>query len=258
LINAADYNIHARIQREGAKAFSTGDYASAFQLLKQVSDFLPKDTLMAVNVGLSAQNLSHYNDALTYFLRAKENGIKNPAIYQQLANIYSSKFENELAIQTLKDGLKLNPNNQFLINDYINLLLNNDKFEEASTSISNLLGDDSQNRLYYYLQGYLAQNHQQNLASAETYYLKALALEHDFFAATYQLGLVYLSMANTDLKNHQAEAFNKNIERAFASLDRAYEINPHHRNTIQLLIDIYTRKNRFDKVQELRRQLNEF
>src|SRR5690606_39026071 len=89
------------------------------------------DTTLAINAALSAQNIQEYDKALVYFKRAKENGIKSPVVFQNMANIYSSKFEHDLAIRTLEDGIKVNPYNVFLTNDYINLLLDNEKYNEA-------------------------------------------------------------------------------------------------------------------------------
>ncbi|WP_233164619.1 lipopolysaccharide assembly protein LapB [Pedobacter sp. ASV28] len=258
LIKAATYNINVKKQREGSKAFVQNDFGTAFKLLKDVSDFMPKDTLLASNVAICAQNLQLYNDALAYFLRAKENGIKNPTVYQNIASIYASKFENELAIKTIEDGLKINPYHVFLTNDYINLLLDNEQYDRALKAIEASLTTEKQSKLLYYLYGYLQQNQLKNTGTSELAYKKALEIDHNYFDALYQLALVYIQNANDALKAKNTRQFNSMINRAEFSLLKAHEININHKNTIKLLIDIYTRKNRLDKVQELKRKLNEF
>ncbi len=258
LIKAANHNLHVKMQQDGSAAFQRNDFTVAYEILKKVSDFMPSDTVLATNVALSAQNIQQYNNALTYYLRAKDDGAKNPIIFQYIANIYASKFENELAVTTLEEGLVLNPNHPFLMSDYINLLLDNEQYEKATKAVERSLDGDKRSKLLYFLYGYLQQNEQKNIATAEKAYQKALEVDYNYFEALYQLSVVYLQNANQALKDKNTQKFTSSINRAEYSLLRAHDINNNHRNTIKLLIDIYTRKNRLDKVQELKRKLNEF
>lgn len=261
LIDAAAYNVNIRKQKKGNTAYANGDFAAAFELLKEVSDLLPKDTTLAINTALSAQNIQMYDKALLYFKRAKENGIKNPVVFQNMSNIYSSKFEHELAIKTLEDGIKVNPYNIFLTNDYINLLLDNEKYAEAIQVIESTLKVETSNKLLYFLYGYLQQNKANNSA-AELAYNRALTLDENYFDALYQLGLVYINSANEAFKSGKAEERNQKfvsyINRAEIALLQAHEINQNDKATVQLLIEIYSRKKRLDKVQELKGKLEEF
>ncbi|SMC94304.1 hypothetical protein SAMN04488101_10672 [Pedobacter nyackensis] len=260
LISAATYNVNIRKQNKGGVAYAKGDFAAAYELLKDVSDFLPKDTALAINTALSAQSIQAYDNALLYFKRAKDNGIKNPVVFQSMAEMYSSKFEHELAIKTLEDGIKVNPYNVFLTNDYINLLLDNEKYTEALHVIESTLKVETGNKLLFFLYGYL-QQHKANNSTAELAYNRALALDENYFDALYQLGLVYINSANESLKNGKKEnsgKFSSYINRAEIALLQAHEVNQNDKATVQLLMDIYTRKGRLDKIQELKGKLEEF
>ncbi|ACU04369.1 tetratricopeptide repeat protein [Pedobacter heparinus] len=260
LIDAAAFNVNIRKQKKGNTAYANGDFAAAYDLLKEVSDLLPKDTTLAINTALSAQNNQSYDKALVYFKRAKDNGIKNPVVFQNMANIYTSKFEHELAIRTLEEGIKVNPYNVFLTNDYINLLLDNEKYTEAMQVIESTLKVENNNKLLYFLYGYL-QQHKSNNSTAELAYNKALGLDENYFDALYQLGIVYINSANEALRSGKSERnqkFISYINRAEIALLQAHEINQNDKATVQLLIEIYTRKNRLDKVQELKGKLEEF
>jgi Flp pilus assembly protein TadD len=258
LIKAADHNIHVKRQRNGTEAFQQNDFSTAYDLLKNVSDFMPTDTLLATNVAICAQNLQRYNEALTYFLRAKDNGAKNPTLFQNIASIYASKFENELAIKTLEDGLRLNAYHPLLTNDYINILLDTEQYDKATKAVESSLKTDKRSKLLFFLYGYLQQNQSNNIGTAELSYQKALEVDYNYFDALYQLAIAYIQNANEALKQKDTKKFASNINRAEYSLLRAHDININHKNTVKLLIDIYTRKNRLDKVQELKRKLNEF
>jgi len=259
LINASSYNITVKKLTEGNKSYQQNDFLTAYTILKDVSDYLPKDTVIAVNVALCAQKIQKYDQALIYFLRAKEGGVINPIVHQTIANLYAASFENELAIKSLEDGLKLNAYHPFLTNDYINLLLDNEKYDKALKAIEGSLGSERRSsRIFYYLFGYLQQSQLKNYTLAEESYKRALTLDQNYFEALYQLALVYINNANDALKQKNNQKYTSFSNRAEFTLLRAHEININDLNTVQLLIEIYTRKNRLDKVQELKRKLNEF
>jgi predicted Zn-dependent protease len=259
LIAASQYNINIKKQEKGNTAYAAKDYGLAFKQLREVSDFFPKDTLLAVNTALSAEGLKNEDDALYYFKRAKDNGIRNPAVFQRLTNIYQAKLDKDQAFRTIEEGLRLNPNNDLLNNDYINMLLDNERYSDARAVIENTLKVNTRSKLLYYLYGYL---HQQdaNMPTAELAYNKALSVDRNYFDALYQLGLVYLNLGNSALQQPAADAnkFSFYLNRAEVVLLQAHEVNAKNKPAINLLIDIYTRKNRFDRVQELKAQLDGF
>ncbi len=261
LLEAANYNIILKKQINGNNAFQKNEYQTAYNNLKEVSDFFPTDTTLAINTALSAQKTQDFTNALAFFKRAKENGARNPILFQAIAGIHLAKFENDLAIHTLEEGMIANPGHVYLNNDYINLLIDNGKFDKAIKAIDKTLTVDTRNKLLYFLYGYLYQLQDKN-STAELAYRKALALDQNYFDALYQLGLAYIDMANGTLKSNDAVSrltqFTAYINRAELSLLQAYEINPNDRATVHLLTEIYSRKNRFDKVQELKRKLKEF
>jgi tetratricopeptide (TPR) repeat protein len=261
LLEAAQYNLVLKKQDKANTAFKNNEFKTAFNLLQEVSDYFPTDTTLAINTGLSAQSVNDYDNALLYYKRAKDNGASNPTLFQSIASIYISKFENDLAIETLEEGLIRNPYNTFINNDYINLLIDSEKYDRAIKAIDKTLNVENQSKLLYFLYGYLHQQKENN-ATAELSYKKALDLDQNYFDALYQLGIAYIDMANSSLKltdsTARATSYVANINRAELTLLQAYEINPNDKGTAQLLIDINTRKNRLDKVQELKRKLEEF
>lgn len=260
LIQASIFNINIKKQAKATAAFNNNDFTTAYNLLAEVSNFFPTDTSLATNAALAAQNIRKFDDALIFFKRAKDNGIKNPTVFQNMAAIYTSKLDNDLAIRTLEDGLKLNPYDTNLTNNYINLLLDHGKFNEAIKVIESSIKVNTNNKLLYFLYGYLHQ-HNSNYNTAELAYSKALAIDENYFDALYQLGVAYVDSANEALKEKKADSgqkFVSLINRAEVTLLQAHEINQNDKSTVQLLVEIYTRKNRLDRVQELKSTLEEF
>lgn len=260
LIQASIFNLNIKKQAKATSAFNNNDFTAAYSLLKEVSDFFPTDTTLAINTAIAAQNIRGFDNALVYFKRAKDNGVKNPTVFQNMAAIYTSKFENELAIKTLEDGIKLNAYDANLTSTYINLLLDHEKYNEAIKVIDNTLKTTTNNKLLYFLYGYLHQ-YNSNYNTAELAYNKALTMDENYFDALYQLGVAYVDSANEALKAKKSDSGQKFIaliNRAEMSLLQAHEINQNDKSTVQLLIEIYTRKNKLDKVQELKSKLEEF
>ncbi|ARS39859.1 hypothetical protein CA265_09435 [Sphingobacteriaceae bacterium GW460-11-11-14-LB5] len=259
LIKASNHNILIKKQEKGNEAFFNNDFKEAFADLKEVGDNFPADTTLALNTAICALNIQAYDESLTYFKRAKENGIKNPSVFQKMAQMYVVKSENETAIKTLEDGLALNPFNRFLTNDYINLLLDTENYSKAQGLIENNLKVEKGSKLLYFLYGYLQQVGGNN-ATAILAYDKALSTDQNYFDALYQLSLAYINTANETLRKSDADKTEKYkglINRAQFALQRANEINPNDKKTVQLLIDIYTKKGATNKVQELNRKLQE-
>jgi tetratricopeptide (TPR) repeat protein len=259
LIKASSHNILIKKQEKGNEAFFNNDFKEAFADLKEVGDNFPADTTLALNTAICALNIQAYDEALTYFKRAKENGIKNPSVFQKMAQMYVAKSENETAIKTLEDGLALNPFNRFLTNDYINLLLDTENFSKAQGLIESNLKVEKGNKLLYFLYGYLQQVGGNN-ATAVLAYEKALSTDQNYFDALYQLSLAYIDIANETLRKNDADKTEKYkglINHAQFALQRANEINPNDKKTVQLLIDIYNKKGATNKVLELNRRLQE-
>lgn len=259
LIAASKYNINIKKQQKGNAAYEAKDFGAAFDYLKQVSDFFPKDTALAVNTALSAEGIKKEDEALTYYNRAKDNGIKNPVVFQRIAGIYKSKLDNSEAIKAIEAGLAVNPYNALLTNDYINILLDTERYEEAKQVIERTLKVSTRSKLLYFLYGYLHQKNA-NMGTAELAYNKSLDLDKNYFDALYQLGLVYIDLGNEALlpASKDSAKFASYLNRAEVILLQAHNLNRKNKPTINLLVEIYTRKNRFDRVQELKAQLDEF
>lgn len=260
LVNAAVLNTLVIKQEKGNDAFFNYDYSTALTYLKELSDHFPQDSTLAMNTGIASQNLRNYDQALVYYNRAIDAGALNPVIYQHLAEIYASKFDTESAIRILEEGQRRNPDNVFIINNLVNLLLDSERYDKAENTLEQAIKLEAQNKQLYYLYGYLKQMRNQ-YAQAETAYNTALSLDPNFFPALYQLGMLYINIGNDVLKSSKDDRmklYEQQLDKSENILTHAYEIDPNDRSTIQLLIEINTRKQRYDKVDELKERLSEF
>lgn len=259
LIAASNYNINIKKQKMGNSAYESGDFNVAFNYLREVSDYFPKDSALAINTALSAQAIKNDDEALNYFRRAKDNGARNPVIFQRMGTIYKMKMDNEAALKITEEGLKVNPYNEMLGNDYINQLLDSERYTEAMNRIESTLKVNTRSKLLYFLYGYLHQKNA-NMGTAELAYNKSLDIDKNYFDALYQLGLLYLNLGNKALQATPQDiaTFSSYLNRSEVIFNKTLKLKPKDKSVINLLIEIYTRKNRFDRVQELKAQLDVF
>lgn len=256
LIHATVNNIMIWKLDKGNRAFDEKDFPSAYSILKEVSDYNEKDTSTAINVAIAAKNIQKDEISLKYLLRAKTNGVKDPAVFQQIAKFYSLKFEPEAALQILREGMKLNPENSVLKKDFINILLDNNRFKDALHALEadpTMLRNDE--RLFF-IDGLLNQL-ENRFSAAETAYKRSIIINPNNFDALYQLGLVYIDMAKKSASKSD-ENFKKAMTNAQVALSRAFTIKPNDRSTILLLIELYKVNNDLERARELQRGLREF
>lgn len=248
-IEATKFNIQQKKVKLANAAFKEKNYESSLILFKDLSANKPTDTLFALNGAVSAIFLQRNTDAYNLMKRAADNHVLNISVYQFLGQWYEARFEIDSSIHILEQGLKLNPGNLTLNNQYINVLLNNKRYAKASEALKIALDFNPYIDRLQYLDGYV---HQQrgNFKEATAAYLKAIRQNNYFFDAYYQLGL--LKIDEFKLKND-----NKILIEAEDNITRAYNLKPNDKNVINLLIEINTFYKRWNTVSELKRRLIE-
>ncbi|MBY0244612.1 MAG: hypothetical protein K2Q03_04060, partial [Sphingobacteriaceae bacterium] len=244
LLNTAKHNINILKQIKANRAIESKDFLNAFNLMKDLSDYTPQDSTLAINTAFCAEKIQYFNDELTYLIRSTNNGAKNPIIFKKIANLYVSKFDSENALKYLENGLLMNPFSPYLLNDYVNLLLEKERYQKAVELLESYIWQEKNNKSLYYLYGNLRQNYVKDYLKSENAYKMALDLDPYYFDAHYQLGLLYIEKMNDEPKSRSIALLNK----AESSLLKAFEISPKDGNTIKLLIEIYTKKQKVDKV----------
>lgn len=248
-IEATKHNLTLKRVTQAQNAFNAKDYEKALQLYRLLSNSEPKDTIYALNGAVAANFLLRRADAVEFMKRAEANNAQNATIYQTLGSWYAARQETEKAISTYEKGLKFNPDNLFLTNEYINTLLENKLYPKAAEALERNLSSFSNVDRINYLYAYI---HQQlkNYDVARNYYVKAIELNNYFYDAYYQLGLVYIDLFKSDKKISTLDLAIKNIQ-------SAYELKPNDKQVVKLLLELYTHNNRRDKMQELSRRLLE-
>lgn len=167
----------------------------------------------------------------------------------------------EEALKYFEEGINLNPSNENnfvgkakclenldrkedllnMINDLkginkIELLIKNDKIDEAENEIDNLLQNDENNLDAMFLKGYILCN-KDELDNAKNIFDKNIEKDKTNYLAFYNCGLILL---NNNRYNEAEEYFNKCLE-----------IEPQFNKAIISLGNVYVKQNKFDESNSL-------
>lgn len=261
--------ISQQYYKKGASDFNNQKYTAALLSFERSIEI---DNLMNVTAnydkiyyaGLTA-SLSNNNEKIKkYFITLSNNNYKKIEVYSYLAEAYKSDNNNLQAIEILKKGINLFPDNSYLlvvniVKLFLNLGLTSDALEYLKIGIDLYHKDD-----LYYLQGSLyVQLKQDNYAIQS--FRKAIEINTNNSDAAYNLGIMLYNSSinhlktadsflnsNPDKYKSEKELFLTEIKEAAPLLEKALELDSTNKNTMICLLDIYKRLQRKEQYEKLK------
>ena len=221
------------------------------------------DTVIIFNAGLAAYNAQKYDKAIEYYKQAAKYKYNGAKTYSLIANSYFQKKDTTGALQVLQDGLKEYSDNGILLVEVINVYLNANKVDDAMKYLDIAISQDPKNSSYFFAQGTLYDKLQKS-DEATTSYLKAIEYKEDYFDAYYNLGALYynkgvkqVDVANS-IPSNQPEKYEEEknkadieFKKAIPYMEKAHEINPTDKFTLESLKTLYYRLKMLDKHAEI-------
>ena len=260
---------------KGADAYNAGNFAEAAPLFKKAYDIAkslgsPDANDMLNFAATSALRAGDYNTALAYFNELKDNGVDSVDVYKHLAACYNGLGDSEQAMAMINTGLEKNPSDAGLILEKVNAYLKEGKGAEAVEDLNKLRELDPENAQLLFVLGtiYGDENNKDvyDVEKARKFYEDALAINPDYYDATYNIGVLYTGMANkyieeaneiTGFSKAEQDQYNSLIEQAnellrtgLPYLQRAYEAQPSD-DVKNVLRSIYVKLNMMDEVKAL-------
>ena len=221
------------------------------------------DTVIIFNAGLAAYNAKQYDKAIDYYKQAAKYKYNGAKTYSLIANSYFQKKDTVGALQVLQDGLKEYSDNGILLVEVINVYLNANKIDAAMKYLDIAIAQDPKNASYFFAQGTLYDKLQKPEEAANSY-LKAIEYKEDYFDAYYNLGALYYNkgVKQVDVANlvpssqpdkYEEEKNKADIEfkKAIPYMEKAHEINPTDKFTLESLKTLYYRLKMLDKHAEI-------
>ena len=261
---------------QGADDYNNGKFAEAAPLFKKAYDIAKslgggnEASDMLNLAATSALRAEEYTTALEYFDELKLNGVETADLYRHLAACYNGLGDAEQAMAMINAGLEKDPSDANLILEKVNAYLKEGKGAEAVADLEKLLELDPENAQLLFVLGtiYGDENNGDifDTDKARQYYEQALAIKPDYYDATYNIGVLYTTMANkyieeaneiTGFSKAEIAKYDGLIEQAnellrtgLPYLQQAYEAQPSD-DVKNVLRSIYVKLKMTDEVKAL-------
>jgi tetratricopeptide (TPR) repeat protein len=262
------------LTNQAVAAFNEENYEKALKSFEQImsieqtptfkaDDPNSVDTVIIFNAGLAAYNAQKYDKAIEFYKNAAKYKYNGARTYQLISSSYLLKKDTVGALDVLKEGLKEYPANGTILVEVINIYLNSNKVDDALKYLDIAIAQDPKNSSYFFAKGTLFDKLQKTDEATESY-LKAIEYKDDYFDAYYNLGALYynkgvkqVDVANAIPSNqpekYEIEKDKADVEfkKAIPYMEKAHEINPTDKFTMESLKTLYYRLKMLDKHAEI-------
>ena len=260
---------------KGADDYNSGKFSEAAPMFKKAYDIAkslgsPEANDMLNLAATSALRAEDYNTALAYFTEVKNNGTETAELYRHLAACYNGLGNAEQAMAMINAGLEKDPSDANLILEKVNAYLKEGKGAEAVQDLTKLLELDPNNAQLLFVLGTIYGDESNeglyDTDKARQYYEQALSIKPDYYDATYNIGVLYTTMANkyieqaneiTGFSKKEQDQYNSLIEQGIELLrtglpylKQAYDAQPSD-DVKNVLRSIYVKLNMMDEVKAL-------
>ena len=259
-------NYYAR----GLKYFDTEDYKDAYkefnEAIKVNQSIDNLDTLAIYAAAMTAFSAEMYDESKEGYIQLVEMDYDNATIYGDLAKIYKALDDIPAANAILKTGIEKYPNEASLLFSKINILLDQDKYEEVIESLEAAIKLAPENYTLYFVKGQSYEN-MENFTEAESAYLKAIEMNPEYSDAIYNLGALHYNKAGeifneaNDLPLDAEDEYNALASKGKAEMleaqpyfEKALDLLPEDQDLKNSLMEIYKRTDQLDKLSELKNQ----
>ena len=262
------------LTNQAVAAFNEENYEKAMKSFEQIlaieqtpvykaEDPNAIDTVIIFNAGLAAYNAQKYDKAIEYYRQAAKYKYNGAKTYSLISSSYLQNQDTLGALNVLQEGLKEYSDNGSLLVEVINIYLNANKVDDAMKYLDIAISQDPKNSSYYFAQGTLYDKLQKT-DEATNSYMKAIEFKADYFDAYYNLGALYynkgvkqVDVANS-IPSNQPEKYEEEknkadieFKKAIPYMEKAHEINPTDKFTMESLKTLYYRLKMLDKHAEI-------
>lgn len=180
---------------EGAGYYNEQEYESALEYFEKSIALKPNDTTAYLYAGTVAAMADMRGEALTYFYKTKELGMKDREVYGSIINLERSyNKDTAAALAVVREAIDTFEDNDSFKKEEINILIMTKQVEDAKMKIQENIDSDPSNETLYYSLGYLLDQTGDKAGAVEAY-KKALEIKPDYFEANFNTGVYYYNEA---------------------------------------------------------------
>jgi len=259
---------------KGIEEFNGDDFAKSLEYFEYAMEIgnMPVfegsvDTAIIYNAALAANNANNYDKAIKYFTRAKDMNYGEANIYLLLRNAYLAKQDSLNAINTLKEGLEVYPDNADLLIQIINYYLVAGDNQVTLDYLNRAKESDQENPIFYFVEGTVYENIKQPEKATDSY-KTSIELDPEYFDPHFNLGVYHFNnakdiydYANTlkDFDEYEKEKTrgDEELRKTLPYMEQAHKIKPEDILTLDTLKTVYYRLQMIDKHDETLKKIEE-
>jgi tetratricopeptide (TPR) repeat protein len=256
-------------------AYQEEDYKESFRFFNLSIDLMempamaatPVDTAIYYNTGLVASFAEMPSEALKYYNKAKDMDYGGANIYVLIKDQYIGQNDSASAEKILQEGFSKFPDDNAIVIELINYYITSGKTDAALEYLKIAKELEPSNASLYFAEGFLYER-MEDMDQAKASYEKAVEVNPEFFDALYNLGALWYNKAVKELEaaneimdnkayNIARDAAMVTLAKAVPYMERAHEVNPLERTTLETLRTLYYRLQMTDKLAGIEKKLEE-
>jgi len=238
--------------RKGFAYIKISDYTNAGTMFLKAHRYVPAFKPLNAYIAYTNNKLGDVITAAKYYDNLiKTDSAKTESI-EAASSVYKAIGDTAKAIDVLKRGRRLAPNDKFLLLDEANIYNNKRDYEALGPLLPQLL-DINPNNPDIVLVAANCYEHLHQYDKAESLYLQAIDLNSSAYEPIFNLGLLYLK---TSALKKDGDA-GKNLTFAQQWLEKANEISPNDVNCLQVLQLVYSKTDNKDQLDKINNKLKQ-
>lgn len=265
--------LKAKYERQGIEQFFDEDYKGAFKSFATIHEINQNplmegvvDTTLVYYAGMAASRADMTDESIKYYEIARENNYPEADLYIFLKAKYFEKGDSAAGVAALEEGWQKFPDNQAVLIELINYYLLSGREDEALEYLKIAQEEDPENLSFIFAEGTLYDK-TGDIEKAREAYERCLEIDPDYFNAYYNLGVMYYNEAvemyqkaekiNTPKEYGEAvDAADAVLAKSLPYMEKASEIQPDDKGTLETLKTLYYRLKMTEKYEEVKAKLD--
>jgi tetratricopeptide (TPR) repeat protein len=265
-------NMKRMAEADAIHHFITNQYDKAlgkFELILEASNTEAYesyiDSVIIYNAALAAKNSGNHELAAKYLEKSAEIGYGGSDTYYLLKNEYMALEDSTKALEALQRGYQLYPDTSLILFELVNYYLAIGNEDEGMKFLTLAQEKESGNPSIYFAKGTLYERMGEKEKAMEAYQ-ESLEVDPEFFNSWFNIGALHFNnavelydVANTkeDLAEYNAAKAlaDEELKRAIEPMEKAYQLNPDERATLETLQTIYYRLQMTDEYEAVKQKL---
>ena len=237
------------------KAFvymNNSDFINALQLFEAAERYSPDYMHLKAYIAYSNSKLGNLRTAAKYYTYLINSDSTKAGYVEAASSIYKSLGDTVTALNIIKKGRKLLPNDNSLLLDEANIYSNRKDYRALEPLLPSLL-DINTNKADIAFVAANCYDHLNQYDKAESLYLKSIELNSSAYDPIFNLGLLYFKQSQVKREKDSAQ----NEARAAQWLEKANEISPNDINCLKVLQMVYTQTGDQNQVNNITNKLKQ-